>query len=129
MSAPTQEISISQCRDSGLALVLISLILNLATSWKFFLLAAIAVLLITMTSPGLFKPFARFWFGLSHALGTVVSKILLTILFYGLVTPVGLFRRMLGKDAMQLKGWKTGSGSVFHDRDHQFGRKDLEHPY
>lgn len=129
MALLAKEVSASQCKDSGLALVLICLILDAVTSPQYFLPAAIVLLLVTMTAPGLFKPFAKFWFGFSHLLGAVVSRVLLTLLFYVLVTPVGLARRMLGKDAMQLNKWKKGHTSVFHNRDHQFTRQDLEHPY
>jgi hypothetical protein len=66
---------------------------------------------------------------LSTALGTVVSKIILSVLFYGLVLPVGLVRRTLGKDAMQIKSWKKGKESVFRVRDHRFVANDFEHPY
>jgi len=123
------KISLSQCKDSGLALTLISLLLALVSSPKYFLPIGIGVLVVTMTAPALFKPFARVWFGLSHVLGTVVSRILLTLLFYILVTPVGFVRRLLGKDSMQLKSWKKGKTSVFHNRGHLFKRQDLDHPY
>jgi len=125
----TENISISQSRDSGLALVLISLILAWGTSTQFFLPLGIGLLVVTMTAPGLFRPFARFWFGLSHTLGTVASRILLTVLFYAMVTPVGIIRRLLGKDAMQLKAWKDSRSTVFQNREHLFTRQDLDHPY
>ena len=82
-----------------------------------------------MTAPALYRPFAKLWFGLSHWLGTIVSKILLTLLFYGLVLPVGLVRRLMGKDAMQLRRWKQDQASVLHTRDHLFQPEDLDHPY
>lgn len=123
-------VTISQSRDSGLALVLICLILAMTISTRYFLPAGILLLVVSMTLPGLFRPFAKVWFGFSHALGTVVSRVLLTILFYALVTPVGLVRRvLLGKDTMQLKAWKAAQTSVFQTRDHLFQRQDLDHPY
>lgn len=124
-----KDVSIAQCRDSGLALVLISLILALTVSPHGFLVAGIVLLVVAMTAPVVFRPFAKIWFGFSHALGTVVSRILLTVLFYAMVTPVGLVRRVLGKDAMQLKLWKKDRSSVFSNRDHLFKRQDLNHPY
>ena len=129
MPIMTEDISTSQSRDSGLALVLISLILAWGASTQFFLPLGIGLLVVTMTAPGLFRPFAKFWFGLSHALGTVVSRILLTVLFYAMVTPVGIIRRLLGKDAMQLKSWKDSRSTVFQNREHLFTRQDLDHPY
>ena len=123
------KVSDEQCKDSGLALVLIALILSMVFSPYYFLPIGIGLLVVTMSVPTLFRPFARIWFGFSHALGTLVSRILLTLLFYGLVTPVGCIRRVLGKDSMQLKKWKRGKVSVFHDRDHLFTRQDLDNPY
>lgn len=123
------KVSDEQCKDSGLALVLIALILSMVFSPHYLLPIGIGLLVVTMSVPTLFRPFARIWFGFSHALGTLVSKILLSLLFYGLVTPVGFIRRVLGKDSMQLKKWKRGKVSVFHDRDHLFTRQDLDNPY
>lgn len=123
------KVSDEQCKDSGLALVLIALILSMVFSPHYLLPIGIGLLVVTMTVPTLFRPFARIWFGFSHALGTLVSRMLLTLLFYGLVTPVGCIRRVLGKDSMQLKKWKRGKVSVFNDRDHLFTRQDLDHPY
>lgn len=129
MSIILKTVSATQSKDAGLALVLISLILAIVTSPHYFLPLGVGLLVVTMTAPGLFKPFAKFWFGFSHTLGTVVSRTLLTLLFYIMVMPVGLIRRVLGKDAMQLKKWKQAQTSVFHDRDHLFTRQDLQHPY
>ena len=123
------KVSDEQCKDSGLALVLIALILSMFFSPYYLLPIGTGLLIVTMSVPTLFRPFARIWFGFSHTLGTLVSKILLSLLFYGLVTPVGFIRRVLGKDSMQLKKWKRGKVSVFHDRDHLFTRQDLDNPY
>ena len=93
------------------------------------MLLAVIFLVAAMTYPVIFQPFARLWFGLSTAVGTVVSKIILTVLFLGLVFPISLVRRAMGKDAMRLKGWKKGNESVFRVREHRFEAEDLEHPY
>ena len=83
-------ITVEQCKDSGLALVLISLICFQVWRQPVLIPLAIVFLLVAMTYPPLFKPFARFWFALSTALGTVVSKIILTLLFFVMVFPVAL---------------------------------------
>ncbi len=124
-----KKITVEKCKDSGLALVLICLICYQVWKLPALIMLAIVFLIIAMTYPPVFKPFARLWFALSMALGTVVSKIILSILFFVLVFPVGLLRRALGKDSMQLKSWKKGEGSVFRMREHRFEAKDLEHPY
>ena len=118
-----------KCKDAGLALVLICLLCFQAWKLPFLMILAILFLLVAMTYPPVFKPFAKLWFGLSIALGTVVSKILLSVLFFLVVLPIGLLRRIMGKDSMQMRAWKKSSESVFRQRNHQFGPEDLEHPY
>ena len=129
MKSENKTISSEQCKDSGLALVLICMICYLVWKHQFLILLAIAFLLVAMTYPPIYKPFARLWFGLSTALGTVVSRIIFTIVFFTVVLPVGSMRRMLGKDAMKIKLWKKDNTSVFRRREHRFAAKDLEHPY
>jgi hypothetical protein len=129
MKSENKTITSEQCKDSGLALVLICLICYLVWKLPAFVILAIAFLLVAMTYPPLFKPFARLWFALSTFLGTIVSKIILTVVFFTVVLPVGLARRALGKDAMKIKIWKKNQTSVFRQREHRFAAKDLEHPY
>lgn len=124
-----QKLSTSQCKDSGLALTLINLVLALVISPLYFLPIGTVLLIVTMTAPRLFLPFAKFWFSFSNVLGHIVSRVFLTVLFFVMVTPVGLLRRALGKDSMQLKKWKKNQTSVFQVRNHLYEPRDLDHPY
>jgi hypothetical protein len=129
MKSDEKKLTVEKCKDSGLALVLICLLCFQAWKLPVFILLAIIFLLVAMSYPVIFQPFARLWFGLSTALGTVASKIILMVLFYLLVLPVGLIRRAMGKDSMKLKSWKNGKESVFRVRNHRFMAKDLDYPY
>ncbi len=40
------------------------------------------------------------WMKMGHCLGWVNTRILLGIIFYGLITPMGIVMRLLGKDPM-----------------------------
>jgi len=118
-----------KCKDAGLALVLICLLCYQAWKLKFLMLLAVIFLLLAMTWPRIFKPFAIVWFGLSTLIGTVVSKIILAVLFFVMVLPIGVLRKIMGKDAMQFKSWKKGKSSIFRIREHRFAAEDLEKPY
>ena len=124
-----KQISTTQCKDSGLALVLICLLVFQAQKVQVCIPLAIVLLVIVMSYPRVFKPFARLWFGSSDLLGTIVSRVVLTVLFFLLVLPIGLVSRGMGKDSMQRKRWKQNRNSVFRTRDHLFTEKDLENPY
>jgi len=118
-----------QAKDTGMAMVLICLLLGYWGKFPKFLPVSLVLLLITMAWPNAFKPLAGLWFGLSHLLSRVVSRIILTILFFLVVTPIGLIRRLMGADALQLKKWKQGQDSVFVVREGAVQGKDLINPY
>jgi len=121
-------ISSRQSLDSGLALVLILLLLTVFVD-QFYIKPAILSLLICMIYPDIFKTFAFIWFKLSAILGYVASKVLLSILFFIFVLPIGLIRKLFGSDALQLKAWQSGNQSVFINRNHLFTSGDIQHPY
>jgi hypothetical protein len=82
-------------------------------------LAAISLIGIV----GLVKPNALRWLFLTASvvafpIGWVVSLAMLTIMFYGVVTPVALFWRLRGRDLLQLRDKKEQSSFWVH-RDAQ----------
>ena len=118
-----------QARDTGMALTLLCLIIvQLKHAYKLVPLA-IVLLIVTMAWPRFFKPLAGLWFGLSHLLGTVMSKVILTVIFFVIVTPIGLARRLMGADSLQLKKWKKDRESVFQVRAEVVQKKHLHTPY
>jgi hypothetical protein len=118
-----------QAKDTGMAMVLICLILGSWGKFPQFLPVSVVLLLLTMIWPNAFRPLATLWFGLAEVLNAVVSRVILTVLFFLIVTPIGLIRRALGADALQLKKWKQGQDSVFMVREGAIQAQDLENPY
>lgn len=70
---------------------------------------ALLFLCITLVNPSWFRPLNRYWFALSLSLGKIVSPIVLSIIFYGLIVPVALITRLLGRDVLLLKRPKVTS--------------------
>ena len=46
-------------------------------------------------------PVYRVWMAIGHGLGWINSRIILGIMFYVLILPIGFIMRLLGKDPMQ----------------------------
>lgn len=124
-----KKVNEKQCQDTGQAMVLLALILWYAIGNSSWVLVAAALLVFNMVWPKIFYPVALLWLNLSHLLGSVVSRILLTLVFYLVVTPIGILRRIMGKDSLRLGEFKENPDSVWELRDHQFGPSDLEKPY
>jgi hypothetical protein len=51
----------------------------------------------------LLTPLNKAWFMLGLALGKVVSPLVLGIIFFGLITPIALIARLIGRDELKLK--------------------------
>lgn len=115
--------------DAGLALTLISLLAYQVFPGRTVVTIATVLLLLCMTMPRLFAPFARVWFSVADRLAAAVSGLLLTLVFLLLVTPVGIIRRLLGKDTLKLKTWQSGSTTLFTSKNHRWLPADMEKPY
>lgn len=77
-------------------------------------LSAITIL-VTVLAPNLLSPFNRAWFLLGEILGKIVSPVVLGIIFFGMLTPVGFITRLFGRDELRLK--KTGASSHWVARE------------
>lgn len=83
-----------------------------------------AFIVAALLVPGLLSPVYRGWIKLSMVLGFINSKILLFIIFYIIIAPMGLVARIFGFDPMRRKR-KAGSHYVLRDSDNN----DMEKPF
>jgi hypothetical protein len=114
---------------TGMAVVLLLLLLALVrSSWSAVQLSA-AVLVLTMLVPSAFCYPALLWYGLGRLLGVVTSCTVLGVLFLAVVTTLGWLRRIGGADPLLRKRWRGGTESVFRVRERTFGVSDLTKPY
>jgi hypothetical protein len=118
-----------QAKDSGMAIVLILLIIGLFKKDDIYYKIAAGVLLMNMIFPMFYYLFAIFWLGISGMIGSIVSKMLLLVIYFIIVLPVALSRRLLGKDSLLLKGFKRSNESVMRTRNHIYEAADLEKPF
>ena len=59
--------------------------------------------LISILFPKTLTPLNKAWFCLGQFLGKIVSPIVLGIIFFGILAPVGLLTRLFGRDELRLK--------------------------
>ena len=123
------DVSNKECADTSMAMTLISLLVILYTKSITLLPLPIGLLLLGMVWPRAYSLLARLWLGISLLLGSIMSRVVLSIIFMVVVTPIALVMRLFGHDPMRRKGWKKGTESTFVSRDHLVEAKDLEHPF
>jgi hypothetical protein len=114
-----------QCVEFGLVTILVTCFLAICLKQNYLVIAAFFLTLITIVVPIVFYPFAAVWFWLSKILSAIGSRILLTIVFFIVVTPVGLIRRLLNRDSLKIDQFKKSTKSVMTDRDHLYTDGDF----
>ena len=93
--------------------------------WQFRIFATLApvFLFCAVVIP---LQFGRFWLGLGAAIGSVVTPIVLTGLFYVILTPYALFMRIFGNDPLRRS---KQDGSYWIPRDKPRAHDHFEHKF
>lgn len=84
-------------------LLIISLIIYLYSNsiYIYFASSAGILLLLTLIAPKLLLPFQKVWMGLAVILNFIMTRIILSLLYYLILTPLGLILKLTGKDFME----------------------------
>jgi hypothetical protein len=101
----------AQARKTAL---LVAAVLLALAAWNFYrgrmtvviVLGSIggALLLIGLLLPAVARRFHIVWMKFAAILGYINSRILITLMFYGLITPFGFLSRLLGRDTLNRRG-------------------------
>jgi len=75
---------------------------------------SLVFLIITIIRPNLFTFLNKLWIKFGILLGKIVSPIVMGLVFFFVVTPIGVFVRILKKDVM---GLKRGASSYWINRE------------
>jgi hypothetical protein len=98
-------------------------------SMIYFVLAGALLLVTGILLPNLLKPLYNGWMSLALVIGYFMSRVLLTLIFYLIFTPVGLIMRLLKKDPLDRKA-DPDAGSYWIRREKQaFDPKDIERQF
>lgn len=89
----------------------------------------IGLVLFGLILPSVLKPIYRVWMGVAFVLGFVMTHVILTIVFYVMITPIGLVMRVFGRDPLN-RSIETSSASYWTDKEyHDVGPSRLEKYY
>ena len=70
-------------------------------AWPWLAGVSVAFAIVTWVRPSWLTPLNKAWMGLAYLLNKVVSPVVLGVLYYAAITPLGVGRRLLGKDPMR----------------------------
>ena len=103
------DIKISSNRSFGIVFFVVFLLIALypltyggeIRIWS--LIISILFLILGLLNSKILAPLNKIWFKFGILLGKIVSPLIMGIIFFLVVTPIGLIMRLLGKDVLNLK--------------------------
>lgn len=94
-------------------------------TWPWVFVAFFAIL--GLAKPSFLAPIYKGWMKFAFALGWFNTRLILSIIFYGIVFPIGLIFKILGKDPMKRKYDK--SLESYRKESKQPSKDNLEKPF
>ena len=104
-----KRLKIPSNRNFGLVFFFVFFIISI---WPLFINGQINIflvflsfifLLLGLVNSKLLMPLNKLWFSFGLLLGRFISPIIMGVIFFGLVTPIGLLLRIFRKDILKLK--------------------------
>jgi len=80
-------------------------------------------------APIILKPFYLVWMTLAVLLGFVSTRVILIILFYLIITPIGFVSKMFGKDPMERKIDKNSNSYWTYRENKKYEKIDTERQF
>jgi hypothetical protein len=108
LGASHQEVESSSDRAFGLVFAGVFTLIAVHQAWRgagwwpMALALAAAFLTLALARPALLAPLNRWWTKLGLLLGAIVAPIVMGIIYFGLITPMAVLARLLGKDFLRL---------------------------
>ncbi len=115
-------------RDTGLVFALVALLF----AYKGFTLGipgAALLLLAVMFFPKALWPLAWTWEKVAHGLGFVMQRVFFGIVFFAIITPVGLIRRLFVRDPLMIAGIADRTTAFMAHEGGIVRKEDLEKPF
>lgn len=93
---------------------------------SFLLYSSIGIGILSLLSPRIGIWIEKAWFGLATILGKVNGLVLLSLVFFLFLLPLGLFYRLFSSNPLFLK---NESDSLFVERNLTYTPEELENPW
>jgi hypothetical protein len=93
-----------------------------------FVIIGSVMLVISLTFPILLLPLQKIWMSLAVVLGFIMTRVILSVLFYLVITPINFISRIFSKDFLDLKIDKEKK-SYWNLRDEKYEKSSTEKQY
>ena len=100
--------------------------------WIAWIVTAATILVLAFARPDVFRSANLIWFRFGMLLNRIVSPVVLGILFFGVITPIGLLMRLFGRRPCQLSLERRAGRSYWMERsklEENTGARNFENQF
>jgi hypothetical protein len=108
MTHPSKKTN-NELRRFGLVMTVPLSLIGIYLWWKgrgtypYVLGAAGFFLAAGFLTPGVLRPVEKVWMKFAEIMGAIMTRVILTLAFYVVITPFGLLLRLMGKDLLDIR--------------------------
>ena len=119
----------SDIRKFGITIGIILMIIAGFLFWKekesyqIFLTVGTILFVLSILVPAVLKPIYWIWMIFATILGWIMTRVILSLLFYIIFTPIGLTLRFFGKQFLELR-WDKSKESYWNFRTNEHLKKE-----
>jgi hypothetical protein len=96
--------------------------------WAIFFVSLAAIFgFVVNLRPSLLFPLNKLWMRIGLFLGMIFTPVVLAVIFFGLITPVAIFFKVIGRDELRLKFEKNES--YWRDKDESASLSSFENQF
>ena len=128
------KITKEEIRKFGIVIGIILLIIGVILLWKkniyypILMIKGIFLFVGGLSIPIILKPIYIIWMIFATIMGWLMTRFILSLLFYGLITPISLIARLMGKNFIYLR-WDKINNSYWNYRSNKVQNVDYEKQY
>ncbi|MFL3006673.1 MAG: SxtJ family membrane protein [Candidatus Neomarinimicrobiota bacterium] len=104
----------------GFILLIIGGVLFYKENFLFVYFLSIGSMLIGLggIAPSVLMPIYKIWMICAVIIGWIMTRVILSVLFFSIITTIGIFTRLIGKDFLSLKS--RNQKSYWNSRDREY---------
>ena len=124
----------SDLRKFGITIGILLMIIAGILFWKekesfqIFLTIGAVLCVFSVVIPVILKPIYWIWMIFATILGWIMTRVILSILFYVIITPIGFIPRIFGKQFIELK-WNKKNSTYWNYRSDELDKGSYKNQF
>ncbi|MFZ5981036.1 MAG: SxtJ family membrane protein [Candidatus Zixiibacteriota bacterium] len=121
-----------ELRNFGLSVGIVVMLLSVLlwyferTAWVYLMVIGAVLAVLGLTVPSVLRPLQKIWMTLAVILGWFMTRLILSLTFYLLFTPIKLLGLLTGRKFLEMKPDKNQKSYWQYRRQEEFNRERYE---